>query len=165
VTDEIVTLDSDTITSVVGATRIEIVELARQGPPGPAGDAGLQGPPGAPGNTALTAISAVALSGHRALALNGDGFAVYASSDAWTAQAIVGISQHAGEAGAEITVQDSGAMGWPANDLIPQAPVFLGLNGLLTQIVPVSGWLRCLGFAVDTDLLMIDIGPTFSLGV
>jgi hypothetical protein len=39
--DEIVTLDSDTITSVVGATRIEIIELARQGPPGPAGDAGL----------------------------------------------------------------------------------------------------------------------------
>jgi hypothetical protein len=153
VADEIVTLDSDTITSVVGATRIEIIELA------------IQGPPGAPGNTALTAIAAVALSGHRALALNGEGFAVYASSDDWTAQAIIGISQHAGEAGAEITVQDSSAMGWPANDLTPQAPVFLGLNGMLTQTVPMIGWLRCLGFAVDTDLLMIDIGPTFSLGV
>jgi len=38
---ECVSLDTEIVTSEVGATLIEVVELAQQGPPGPPGDAGL----------------------------------------------------------------------------------------------------------------------------
>ena len=40
-TTECVSLETEIVTSEVGATLIEVVELAQQGPPGPAGTPGF----------------------------------------------------------------------------------------------------------------------------
>ena len=138
-------------------TVIEFVELAVQGPPGP------PGPIGPPGD-AFTLVASQTLSGHRVLAANGDGQAIYASHTDYTALQVQGLSTQSGIEGDVLIVANSGPMPWPAGGLAPGLPLFLTTDGQLSHIPPTSGWIRQIAVAIDADTISIDIGPAWRAG-
>ena len=80
------------------------------------------------------------LSGHRVVRISGGGELAYASSaDAADATNVIGISQNAAAAGGNVNVQTFGPMDEPSWSWTQGLPVFCGIDGVLTQIVPESG--------------------------
>jgi hypothetical protein len=134
-----------------GGEAIEVEETL-EGPIGP------PGPPGPAGGASVTKTAAEAVSGHRAVKAVGDQVA-YASADvAGDAELVLGVTVGAAIAGAPATVQTVGEMvegswAWTVG------PVFLGLNGLLTQTPPAAAFVRQIGVAVASDRLLIDLRP------
>lgn len=111
--------------------------------------------------TTISMVAAAALSGHRAVAANSQSLAVYASSDTPSVLAVTGITASASEPGAQVLVQYAGEMVEPSWNWQP-GPVWLGLNGLLTQAPPTSGALLQIGTALGATRLLIEIGaPVF----
>lgn len=110
------------------------------------------------GDTYVT-VAAIAISGHRVVGVNSEDKAEYVScdnpADAFKAY---GISTHAAEAGAEIEVLMSGEITEPAWNWNPGDPLFLGVNGFLTQTAPVSPeFYLIVGWAVTTTKMKIRI--------
>lgn len=112
----------------------------------------------------VTLIAATTLSGHRVIAADAQGRAIYAEATDATAQAVVGISTQAAVADDQLILATQGALDWPAGGLTPDAPLFLSTAGTLTHSAPVLGWLRQIAVAVAADRLVIDIGPAYWLG-
>ena len=132
---------------------IEIVELGIPGPRGPQGLAGLAG-------VMQTIEAATSLSGHRAVTIGG----VYADYRSALALHLAGLIVSAALAGDEVAVVQSGFVEWPAAGLIPDLPLFLGVDGMLTQTPPLTGWLRQIAVAVSETTITVDIGPAYFLG-
>lgn len=141
------------ITTIVSTPAVTVYGGAR----------GLQGVPGADGD-APQLVAASALSGHRAIAVDANGHAIYADQGEASAQTVYGISTGAAESGASVTLQRSGPMEWPAGGLTPDLPLYLGSAGLLTQIPPTTGWLRQIAVATAAARIVIEIGPAYFLG-
>lgn len=137
---------------------ISVAFAVGQGPAGP------QGPVG-PAGDAPSITAAIDLGGHRAIAANADGEGIYADQSNNTALAVQGISTGAAVTGAACVVARSGLLAYPAGGLTPDAPIFLGATGLLTQTPPTTGWLKQVGYAVDADTISVEIGPAYWLGV
>ena len=126
------------------------------GPPGPAGPASGAG---------ADYTAAVSLSGHRVLALDSLGQAVYASADTLSdALRVAGMSLNAASAAAPITVQSSGLIefngwAWTANQ-----PVYLGLGGAPVQTLPVGAvFAQVIGKAISPTQLMLSLQPPIIL--
>lgn len=132
----------------------QVIVTEKQGPPGPPGPAG----------DASTLSAATTLSGHRVLAVNGDGQAIYAQHTDATALAVQGLSAQSGVAGDELVILKSGAMTWPAGGLTTGQPLFLTTDGHMSHTPPTSGWIRQMAVAVDADTISIDIGPAYWAG-
>ena len=145
-----------TYTSVLQPPKVISSTLGRgqgvagpQGPAGPAGDAGAEYTAAAP------------LSGHSVIALDSAGQAIYASADQLShALRLAGVSAGAAVLGDPILVVSAGLMvhgGW---SWTPGSPVFVGLNGALTQTLPVGAvFSRVIGQAVSTTGLLVDLQP------
>ena len=123
-----------------------------QGPPGPQGD---------PGSTQFDAIAATAIGGHRVVAWRSDGQVEYADNltpaDAW---ASVGVTTGAASAGGTVTVQPSGLLVEPSWSWTPLIPIYVGVNGLLTQTVPtLPAFLRIIAVAVTPTALWVAPQP------
>ena len=127
------------------------------------GTRGLQGIPGAAGD-APQLTAAMALSGHRAIAVDASGNAIYADQTDARAHTVYGVSTGAAEAGTQVTLQRDGPMDWPAAGLTPDVPLFLGTDGALTQVAPITGWARQIAVAVAADRIVVSIGPAYWLG-
>lgn len=112
----------------------------------------------------IALVAATSLSGHRAIAVDADGLAIYADSSDETALAVAGISTQAAAAGDQIILTNQGPLDWPPGALIVGDPVFLGSSGVLTQAVPTTGWVRQIAQAVDIDRIVISIGPAYWVG-
>lgn len=112
----------------------------------------------------LTVLAAISISGHRAIAADADGQAIYADQADETALAVLGLSTQAATTGDPLIVVAQGPLDWPAGGLTPDAPLFLGASGTLTHTAPTSGWVRQIAQAVDTDRLIISIGPAYRAG-
>ena len=127
---------------------------------GPAGPQGLQG---VRGDVVLELVAAATINGHRAIADNGAGQAVHA--DAATLAhglAIVGISDGAAALGAVVSARTGGPMHFSGWSWAP-GPVFLGLDGVLTQSVPPSAVIALvLGYG-NGEQLTINIQPAVAL--
>ena len=134
-----------------------VIVTGMQGPPGPPGPVG-------PAGDAPSIIAATTLSGHRALAANGDGQAIYAQHTDATALVVQGLSTQSGTAGDELVILKSGAVAWPAGGLTPGLPLFLATDGQLSHTPPTSGWIRQIAVAVDADTISLDIGPAWRAG-
>ncbi len=154
---EIVTLETEIVASVTAATELEAVELATQGPVGPPGPIG-------PAGDAPSIIASTTLSGHRVLAANGDGQAIYAQHSDASALAVQGLSTQSGTVGDELVILKSGATPWPAGGLTAGSPLFLTTDGQINHIPPTSGWIRQIAVAIDSDTISIDIGPAYWAG-
>ena len=119
---------------------------------------GIKGDRGDPGGVAVTRITAEAVGGHRVVVQDSGGKVRYASSDDPShAGRVLGITYHAAGSGAEVLVQtvdvmDEGSWSWVAG-----SPVFLGLNGLMTQDVDQAGvFVLVLGVAVSATSFFIN---------
>lgn len=146
----------DTEIIIVSETEIELIEVAAQGPPGN---------DGAPGSAAETYQAGAAVSGHMGVAINSDGEVEYASCDSGLSSlSFIGVTTSAASSGADVPVRSSGEIEHGGWTWTPGLPVFLGLNGALTQTLP-PGALFCLvvGYAHAATRLLVNPQPPISL--
>ena len=144
------------------AAQTNHLDVAFTGPAGIRGIDGVQGPQGIPGIAGGSLIQCVAgesISGHRAIRLN-NGFAFYCNSMALdNAGTAIGISTQATLTGGTFNVQTLGIIDEGSWNWIP-GPVFVGNNGLLTQI-PTGVFTQQIGVA--TTATEININPQLAI--
>lgn len=112
---------------------IELLEIPKQGPAGP------PGMPGPSGGSAMLFTASGAIGGHRVLALDAANQVIYAGNDIpGTEHKIIGMSLNAAAPGGTINVVRSGEVIEPSWGWNTTLPVYLGVNGLLTQTPPAA---------------------------
>ena len=125
-----------------------------KGDKGDPGERGLPGPGGGTGDIFYTA--GVDLSGHRAVRLSA-GQVVYVSQDKpEDLNEFLGITTGASLQGDEATVRPYGIMDEPSWNWDVTIPIFLGVNGVLTQTPPTSGFLLIVAKALLPTEIFID---------
>lgn len=111
-------------------------------------------------NTITEFFAQAALSGHRAIALNA-GQAVYAdSSNPNHAFLTLGITQSAATPGSNVLIYNNQAVTESSWAWVPGEPIFLGLNGLLTQIAPQAPphlFVLQIGKALTTQKMWVSV--------
>jgi len=156
-----VTLDNLAVGPPVELTFVSVGDPVELGP----GVPGPPGPPGPAGGYAVGTASAT-LSGHRVVTASPDGTWRYASNDnladlmapLWITTGAIG----AGEQGEAVIV---GPIIEPSWSWTP-GPVYLGVDGLLTQIPPLAPaaiFLAQVGFATSATVLFVDRNPSIKL--
>ena len=137
--------------------------LATVGSPGqvptvnPAGT-GLQYSTPTGGAQVVSYIAGVALGGHRMVVLDASQQAQYASSATPAHISIVlGMTTGAAIAGAPVQIQTGGEITEPSWSWSLGSPVYLGVNGLLTQTPPSSGFSLVIGFPISATVLFINL--------
>lgn len=125
-----------------------------------------QGPAGPPGNDRVSVSRAPAaenLSGHRAIGGSSDGVSTRSASDLSTLGQVVGVTLGSAVRGQEVQFQTSGEIVEPSWSWMP-GRVWLGENGLLTQTLPVQGYLQQIGTSNGPTKLVVNIGTPIQLG-
>lgn len=120
------------------------------------GPAGIQGPPGPAGGTTAATIAGEALGGHRAIYISA-GEARYATAADDSAAVVAGITTGAAGVGDAVEYQLSGELTEPSWNWTPELPVFLGLNGQLTQTPPTAGAIVELGIALTPQTIIVRV--------
>jgi hypothetical protein len=123
----------------------------------------VQGPPGASAVSPVV-TAAVDIAPRRAIALNADSLAIYASASNYSAKAVIGISAMGAVAGNKLNVLTTGGMEWPDGNLEPDKPLFLSEGGLLSQVVPTHKWSRQLATAISPTSIVVDINDSYYIG-
>jgi hypothetical protein len=137
---------SDPVIVVVSETQTRVVDSIRQGPPGP------------PGVGFVSITAGQELSGHRIVSVNEASLAIYADKDSLeTVQQVLGLTTGAVSSGAVATVLPAGEITEPSWSMDPRAPVYLGNNGLLTQVLPTTGAILQIGVPLTATRLLVNI--------
>jgi hypothetical protein len=119
------------------------------GPPGPPGPSGQVGD--------LTLLAYTNIGGGRVVRSLGDGYVNYVGSDEpQYASSVVGVTMGAAVTGATIRIQFSGELSDSGWNWVP-GPIYCGLNGILTQSLPTTGFLLTLGTAISNTTILINI--------
>ena len=121
---------------------------------------GAQGIQGIPGNSidSVQVVAGSVLGSGRAV--NGQSLYPNLTNEF---ELVLGITKTSALAGEVVEVQTSGFYtepGWS----FTLGPVYVGLNGVLTQVAPTSGLLVIIGYAVTANKLFIDKQPAIFLG-
>lgn len=148
---------SDNVRVTVAVAVDTGVEVLFKGPPGRQGDAG---PSGAGGGD-ITGVAAIALGGQRVVYLANDGLR-YASADDLATINALGVTVGAVSIGGTATVRTGGALADPSFSFVP-GPVYLGLNGLLTQTLPTANSLVVIGDAINATTLLVRVEKPWEL--
>lgn len=111
----------------------------------------------------MTFTAGANLSGHRVVQLIGQSLQTLSSSDVETSCAAIGITEGASSAGTPARVRVRGIMQEPSWSLTIGKPVFCGLNGLVTQTPPESGFSLVVGVATDVNSIYIDVKQPYIL--
>lgn len=129
---------------------IEVLSVAQQGPPGPPGPGGL---------ITHSLIASATLGGHRAVISTSSG-AAYASADNEDHSArVVGITTGAATSGNPIEIQSVGQMTELSWGWTPDADIYLGINGVLTQTIPpTAAFAQRIGYAVTPTSIWVELG-------
>jgi hypothetical protein len=110
-----------------------------------------------------TLNAAAAVSGHRAVALLGDGRVRHADpADIADAHRVIGVSLNAAVANDPVKVRRFGDVADASLSFSTGAPVFVGAGGALTQTAPVapgSAFLLRIGAATATNALHVNPSP------
>ncbi|MGH7178872.1 MAG: hypothetical protein ACREJC_15965 [Tepidisphaeraceae bacterium] len=141
------------------ADRIQVVQV------------GVAGPTGPPSTQALALIAtydaAGPISAHMAVTVDVNGRLIHASADDAAKIDVIGLSLNSAVLlGDQVNVLLNGDIvhsGWSWT--VP-GPVYLGLNGVLTQVVPsqpVSDFQVVIGIATDVTRLSVDCEEAVSL--
>lgn len=124
---------------------------------------GLQGVPGPTGPAGAAVIqypAAQAISGHVAVVLDDQGQCVPAECSTPSHNAVAGVTAHAAIEADLVEILDRGPLehlGWT---FTPGLPVFLGLAGAITQVLPPSAvFSKVLGVAVTPTRITLDFQP------
>lgn len=122
--------------------------------------AGMRGAPGkdgaGTGSAVETFTAGETLGGHRAVFASGDVVRYASASAPDNVSTVVGITTQAAAAGNPVDVQRSGRITENTWSWVP-GDVYLGDNGLLTQVEPAGVLLR-IGVALDATTLDVRIG-------
>lgn len=147
----VVQTQNETSVQLVPDAAPEIVSVGTQGP---------AGTPGPTGNSAIpTAIylAGESLSGHRAVYISAANQAMYASKDDDTADAVFGITTSAASLASAVEIRYIGVITEPSWNWTVKEPIYLGANGILTQVAPTSGALVELGIALTATSMSVRI--------
>jgi len=134
------------------------VTLARIGPQGRRGEPGQ---PGAAGGETTSATAGENLSGYMAVVYDGSGNVLRAScNNALHANKVVGITLGAALASSTATIKSANIIEESTWTWTVDQPIFLGLNGLITQTVPVGAlFTQVLGVAIAPTRIIVNIQP------
>ena len=136
---------------VVDSTTVELLEIAVQGPPGP------QGVPGPASGDGVTAPAGEAIGGHRGVVTDAAGLAWYAdNTNPSHLGRFAGVTLGAVAAGGTASIVRAGNITEPTWNWTAHAPVFLSTNGLLTQTLPLTGYLQVVGIALSPTVLFVN---------
>lgn len=135
---EPVVVESPDVEVVTLGEDVNVVETEREFNVVTLGEVGPQGPQGEPGTaSAEIYVAATTLSGHRVIATNGAGLAIYAdNTNVDHAIQAARISLGAADMGENISVQVSGRITEPSWSWIAGGSIYVGANGVLTQSIP-----------------------------
>lgn len=143
--------------------RVTSVGTAFGGRPGPGGKAGADGADGTAGGGLQTFKAGDNLSGHRVVRPDGAANVTYASNRRLLdAHSAFGVTTGAAASGADVQVQTEGRLTEPTWNWIPDTPVFVGIDGQLTQYAPtllgdpLATFSLVVGVAVSPTTLNID---------
>ena len=123
---------------------------------------GIQGPPGVfiPGNLSLLADADIG--SQRVVKVTSTGCNYADSSNTLDSGKVVGFTFQSATLGSLIKIISEGTLnGFYA--LLPGLPIYLGLNGLITQVPVTSGIHQQLGVASSTDSIIISISQPITL--
>lgn len=104
----------------------------------------------------------IILSGHRVVIVNpATGKLVYADPGAAnTCTNIAGLTESAVAADATAVITRYGPVDEPTWNWAVDKPIILGANGVLTQVVPVSGFFVVVGFPITATRILFEVqGP------
>lgn len=124
----------------------------------------LAGGVGGVSNLIITTVAETDLGGLRLVA-NGTQFGkvVYANNTDQTHKLnIVGVTQRAVLADEGVPVVTEGYMQDPSWNWA-RGPLYVGLNGIMTQTPPIAGFIKIVGTAVDTDKIQIHLKNSITL--
>lgn len=123
---------------------------------------GPQGIPGPAGDAALDYEAGQVLSGHRVVMVE-DNKAYYADCTILShGKLVLGITTGASVIGAQSRIQVSGELYEPSWSWTLGIPVWLSTNGLLSQVLPSSGFCLSVGFPTSSTKLIVRISePIF----
>lgn len=110
--------------------------------------------------TALTDVS-----GHRVMKIDIGGVTYASSNNINDANLVLGITINAGSAGSKVNVQLFGEMTEPSWNWIPGDPIFCGLNGLLTQTAPTSGFAIIVAEAILPQTVIVTLKSPIIVGL
>ena len=119
------------------------------------GPQGVPGPPGPASGEGYLLPTDSDIGGNRAIATV-NGYANYADCTDPTKQAI-GLSMGAVSSGADVTIKSGGKMVITGAGWLTGAPIYLSVNGTLTQTEPTTGFSQVLGMAHSSDTILINI--------
>ena len=143
----------------MNVTRNGAIHRVTTGRPGPEGPQGPVGPPGAGGESSLSVISQCVageiISGHRAV-YKKNGSVYYADKDTEESVfGLLGISAGAALIGGAVNLVFAGELTEPSWNWVCPAPIFIGNNGILTQVTPASGWLVIIAKSISPTTIWV----------
>ncbi len=127
---------------------------------------GIIGPRGPSVGEVLERTSQVTIAGHRAVISTGNDEVGYASNDIEDHQfRVIGITTNAASPGFPIEIRQFGEITEPSWSF-SVGPVYLGVNGQLTQTIPVSPALFALivGYAISFTTIVVNIQTPINIG-
>lgn len=149
----------------------KILRVVSEGPPGARGPRGYDGPegpegpegrPGPPGPSAdgatLTFKVDTPMSGHRCVRMDGDVLRTVSVDDVTHADTCFALTIGGGAAGTYVEVQSGGVVEEPGWSWRP-GPVFVGLDGVLTQTLIRGTFEQRVGTAVGPTRMLLVIEP------
>lgn len=125
------------------------------------GARGLPGPAGPAGGATRVGLAGAAVSGHRVVIEDESGTVIHADAlSVAHAERVVGVSSNAAAEGDPVTIIERGRMADASFAFTPGLPVFLGLDGALTQTPPAApGFILQIGAATAPDVLQVRLAP------
>lgn len=147
-------------TVVVTQQLVDRFVVITRGIPGPAGP---PGPPGSGGAQYIELPAGEAIGGHRVV-YGRDGEVFHASSDdTESASAVIGISLGAAAVGTTAQILVAGLVAESSWNWLPSKPIFLGLNGVLTQTPPAAGVSLVIGVPTASNSMSINVQMPITL--
>lgn len=129
------------------------------------GPTGATGEPGPAGSSDLELVAHSAVGGGRVVVIRSDGELEYATqADPDHRWLSVGVTVGAVAGGDTATVRVRGVLEDPSWSWTPRAALFLGTNGLLTHVEPVSpSFSRIVAVAINATAILVDPQPPITL--
>lgn len=150
--------DGGNAVTVSGASRATLVADRPTGPQGPAGATGAAG-------SVLAKTASAAIGGHRVVVADGaDGVLVADPTSAAHLHSVLGVTESAAVEDDAISVRFAGEMTEGSWNWTPDAPIYAGVAGVLTQTPPVGvAWLRIVAVAVSPTRIVVGLREPVAL--